>query len=142
MTGMSASDLVIAHDNVRLPGTNPVTIFDQHIPGWIQVRNGRSKPPKPPRRRPSQGVTIPERLPPKAAEPKAAQWCPSRARSKVIGGIQPYCYSRWLEQAQLVCFEEGCRARYPITEVIYNCPKCGGLLEAGYPDPISAFGIG
>ena len=32
----------------------------------------------------------------------------------------------------LICFEERCRARYPITEVIYNCPKCGGLLEATY----------
>lgn len=30
----------------------------------------------------------------------------------------------------LVCFEENCRARYPITEVLYNCRKCGGLLEA------------
>jgi len=37
--------------------------------------------------------------------------------------------------AELVCFEERCRARFPITEVIYNCPKCGGLLEAGYSDP-------
>ncbi|HSW51209.1 MAG TPA: threonine synthase [Bryobacteraceae bacterium] len=36
--------------------------------------------------------------------------------------------------AELVCFEGRCRARYPITEVIYNCPRCGGLLEAGYPD--------
>lgn len=34
--------------------------------------------------------------------------------------------------AELVCFESACRARYPITEVIYNCPKCGGLLEASY----------
>src|SRR5690242_14552194 len=34
--------------------------------------------------------------------------------------------------ASLVCFEERCRARYDITEVIYNCPKCGGLLEATY----------
>ncbi|HWQ53084.1 MAG TPA: threonine synthase [Bryobacteraceae bacterium] len=34
--------------------------------------------------------------------------------------------------AELVCFEERCRARYPITEVIYNCPQCGGLLEAAY----------
>lgn len=33
-------------------------------------------------------------------------------------------------QADLVCFEPPCRARYPISEVIYNCPKCGGLLEA------------
>src|SRR5262245_18197472 len=36
--------------------------------------------------------------------------------------------------AELVCFEEGCRARFANTEVIYNCPKCGGLLEAGYSD--------
>ena len=34
--------------------------------------------------------------------------------------------------AELVCFEPKCRARYGITEVIYNCPRCGGLLEAGY----------
>ncbi len=34
--------------------------------------------------------------------------------------------------AELVCFESACRAAYPITEVIYNCPKCGGLLEASY----------
>jgi threonine synthase len=34
--------------------------------------------------------------------------------------------------AELVCFNESCRARYGITEVLYGCPKCGGLLEAGY----------
>lgn len=34
--------------------------------------------------------------------------------------------------AHLVCFEPACRARYAVEEVIYNCPKCGGLLEAGY----------
>ena len=37
--------------------------------------------------------------------------------------------------AELACFEKCCRARFPITEVIYNCPKCGGLLETVYPDP-------
>ena len=37
--------------------------------------------------------------------------------------------------AELVCFAEKCRARFPITEVIYNCPKCGGLLEAAYDAP-------
>jgi threonine synthase len=37
--------------------------------------------------------------------------------------------------AELVCFERKCRARYPITKVIYNCPKCGGLLEADYDRP-------
>lgn len=34
--------------------------------------------------------------------------------------------------AQLVCFNPACRTGYPITEVIYSCPKCGGLLEANY----------
>jgi threonine synthase len=37
--------------------------------------------------------------------------------------------------AELACFEQRCHARFPITEVIYNCPKCGGLLEAVYPKP-------
>src|SRR5271169_5018029 len=37
--------------------------------------------------------------------------------------------------AELICFQPDCRSRYPITEVIYNCPKCGGLLEAIYPQP-------
>ena len=36
--------------------------------------------------------------------------------------------------AELVCFNAECRARFPITEVIYNCPSCGALLEAAYPD--------
>lgn len=35
--------------------------------------------------------------------------------------------------AELVCFESRCRARFAITEVIYNCPRCGGLLECVYP---------
>jgi threonine synthase len=43
-----------------------------------------------------------------------------------------YRYNRNFMPAELVCFEERCRARYPITEVIYNCPSCGGLLEANY----------
>src|SRR5437764_6182874 len=34
--------------------------------------------------------------------------------------------------AELACFAEDCRARYPITEVLYNCPKCGGLIETVY----------
>ena len=37
--------------------------------------------------------------------------------------------------SELVCFSSACRARYAITEVFYNCPKCGGLLEAAYPAP-------
>jgi threonine synthase len=46
-----------------------------------------------------------------------------------------------MAQAELVCFEPSCRTRYAITEVLYNCPKCGGLLEVGYcgdrPDPVA-----
>src|SRR6202158_5743804 len=34
--------------------------------------------------------------------------------------------------AELACFAEKCRARYAITEVLYNCPQCGGLIEAAY----------
>ncbi|MGO9008687.1 MAG: threonine synthase [Bryobacteraceae bacterium] len=37
--------------------------------------------------------------------------------------------------AELACFEERCRSRFPITEIIYNCPRCGGLLEAVYTSP-------
>lgn len=36
--------------------------------------------------------------------------------------------------AHLVCFERACRAEYPITAVLYNCSKCGGLLEVAYPN--------
>lgn len=38
-------------------------------------------------------------------------------------------------QAELVCFESSCRARFPITDVLYNCPRCGGLIEAAYSGP-------
>jgi threonine synthase len=34
--------------------------------------------------------------------------------------------------ASLICFEPKCRTTFPITEVLYNCPVCGGLLEAVY----------
>src|ERR1039458_2591020 len=42
--------------------------------------------------------------------------------------------------AELICFEERCRARFPITDVIYNCPHCGGLLEVWYPPPAARRG--
>ena len=31
--------------------------------------------------------------------------------------------------AELVCFEQKCRAQFPIDEAIYNCLSCGSLLE-------------
>ena len=36
-------------------------------------------------------------------------------------------------KAQLICFEPKCRATFPIAQAIYNCPRCGGLLEVAYP---------
>ena len=35
-------------------------------------------------------------------------------------------------RAELACFEPSCRARFAITQVLYNCPRCGGLLEVIY----------
>lgn len=44
-------------------------------------------------------------------------------------------------RASLRCFNEKCGARFPITDVLYNCPTCGGLIEVIYadthPDPES-----
>jgi threonine synthase len=37
--------------------------------------------------------------------------------------------------ARLVCFAPECRQRFPVREVIYNCPVCGGLLEVMYDFP-------
>lgn len=35
-------------------------------------------------------------------------------------------------QSFLVCFRAECRAKYPVTDVLYQCPQCGGLLEVQY----------
>jgi threonine synthase len=37
--------------------------------------------------------------------------------------------------SELVCFNPQCRARYAITDVLYNCPACGGLLESSVAKP-------
>jgi len=37
--------------------------------------------------------------------------------------------------AELACIAEKCRARFAITDVLYNCPQCGGLIEAIYDPP-------
>jgi threonine synthase len=34
--------------------------------------------------------------------------------------------------ASLACFSSGCAKRFPITDVIYTCPACGGMLEVVY----------
>src|SRR5579871_6708760 len=34
--------------------------------------------------------------------------------------------------AELRCFNPSCRAQYAISDVLYNCPKCGELIEATY----------
>ncbi len=42
--------------------------------------------------------------------------------------------------ARLRCINEPCAARFGIDEVLYNCPKCGGLLEAIYDGPFAPAG--
>jgi len=37
--------------------------------------------------------------------------------------------------AELICFNHECRKRYAVTEILYQCPACGGLLEAHYEGP-------
>jgi threonine synthase len=37
--------------------------------------------------------------------------------------------------SELICINPACRSRYAITDVIYNCPKCEGLLEAAFVPP-------
>jgi threonine synthase len=59
-------------------------------------------------------------------------------RSYTLGAKLPRAtgaarYNRGFMPAELVCFEERCRARFPVTDVLYNCPRCGGLLECAYP---------
>jgi threonine synthase len=36
--------------------------------------------------------------------------------------------------AELACFERKCQTHFPIDEPIYNCLKCGGLLEVSFRD--------
>src|SRR5580692_1945983 len=36
--------------------------------------------------------------------------------------------------AELACFEQNCRTRFPIDEAIYNCSVCGGLLEVVFAE--------
>jgi len=36
--------------------------------------------------------------------------------------------------AELACFDQKCHARFAITEAIYNCPECSGLLEARFTE--------
>ena len=36
--------------------------------------------------------------------------------------------------ATLVCFERHCREHFALDTVIYNCPRCGGLLEVQYSE--------
>jgi len=39
---------------------------------------------------------------------------------------------------ELICINPACRARYAITDVLYNCPRCDGLLDAGFVAPAAS----
>ncbi|MGA3026975.1 MAG: threonine synthase [Bryobacteraceae bacterium] len=44
-------------------------------------------------------------------------------------------------RAELICFQPDCRARFALDAVLYNCPACGGLLEAVFPEaPVDVAG--
>ncbi len=36
--------------------------------------------------------------------------------------------------AELACFEQKCHATFPLTDAIYNCTHCGGLLEVRFTE--------
>ena len=38
--------------------------------------------------------------------------------------------------AELACFNAKCVGRFPITDAIYECPKCGSLLEVRFTEPV------
>src|SRR5262250_2766250 len=40
--------------------------------------------------------------------------------------------------AELKCIAPSCASRFAITDVLYNCPNCGALLEATYETPRAA----
>ena len=57
-------------------------------------------------------------------------WCLRAHRYQTI--LQPdseHIEDTLIMLAELACFEHKCGARFAITEAIYNCPRCGGLLE-------------
>jgi threonine synthase len=39
-----------------------------------------------------------------------------------------------ISTAYLRCFNRNCRAQFEITDVLYNCPRCNGLIEVAYAD--------
>jgi len=41
-------------------------------------------------------------------------------------------------RSELICINASCGSSYAITDVIYNCPKCDGLLEAKFVAPQAA----
>jgi threonine synthase len=42
--------------------------------------------------------------------------------------------------ASLRCIKESCGTHFGIEEVLYNCPRCSGLLEVFYPGPFAPAG--
>ena len=41
-------------------------------------------------------------------------------------------------KSELLCINQACGAVYAGTDVIYNCPKCGGLLESAFYPPVGS----
>jgi len=45
-----------------------------------------------------------------------------------------------MQTAALRCINETCAEHFGIEEILYNCPRCGGLLEAVYSGPFAPAG--
>jgi threonine synthase len=51
-----------------------------------------------------------------------------RVRIELLKAVE----SKFPMHSYLACFNAACRARCDIHDILYNCPRCGGLLEAQY----------
>src|ERR1700690_423482 len=104
--------------------------YSLKAPGWPAMpstgRCGQCRPR--PARHQSQAPQA-RLISPTTRRPMSAGWPASTMRPA------PWSqYNQEFMPAELTCFSPACRARFAITDVLYNCPRCGGLIEAGYPD--------
>jgi threonine synthase len=64
----------------------------------------------------------------------ARLWPPAHPDLMVFETNRQHIGDTLIMLAELACFEQHCRERFPIDEAIYNCPDCGGLLEVVFTE--------
>jgi threonine synthase len=65
----------------------------------------------------------------------ARAWLIAQVNRAVVETNREHIVDTLIMLAELACFERKCASHFPIDEPIYNCPKCGGLLEVSMHDP-------